>query len=260
MSEISSRSVTIYPRGRGPIALQISDEFGVSDLNSVKKDTLSSVISFFVGNGLDGNGYGKADRENNGDLILTMSNYLSKYGQSENDFRKALKGYGRDEAARQIMIFARNYQHLEMLDLDQHAFPLLVGNDYSYRSTWGASRVWGGRRMHEGTDLYASNGVPDWSTTYGVIEVMGWNDFSGWRVGIRDIDNRYHYFAHLSHFNKGVKEGENAEPGMIIGYVGCSGYGKKGTSGKFLPHFHFGMYKFNGRIVWAYGPFPSLKH
>ncbi|PUB08232.1 M23 family metallopeptidase [Paenisporosarcina sp. OV554] len=245
----------------GPIALQFSDAFWVGDLNPVKNDRLSSAISFFGGNGMDGSGDGKADLENNDDLMLTLSNYLIKYGHSENDFKKALKDYYvRDEAVRQIMIIAQIYQHFETLDLDQHAFPLPVGNDYSYRSTWGSSRGWGGRRMHEGTDLYASYGVPVRSTTYGVIEVMGWNDFGGWRIGIRDIHNTYHYFAHLSHFNKGVKEGHIVEPGMIIGYVGSSGYGKKGTSGKFPPHLHYGMYKFNGRIEWAYDPFPSLKH
>nr|WP_245827646.1 M23 family metallopeptidase [Paenisporosarcina indica] len=245
---------------QGPIALQFSNEFWVGDLNPVKNDTLSSTISFFGGNGLDGNGDGKADRENDDDLMLTMSSYLSKYGHSKNDFKKALKGYyGRDEAVRQIMIIARIYQHFEMLDLDQHAFPLPVGNNYSYRSTWGASRGWGGRRMHEGTDLYAPYGVPVRSTTYGVIEVMGWNDFGGWRVGIRDIHNTYHYFAHLSHFDNGVKEGDIVEPGMIVGYVGSSGYGKKGTSGKFPPHLHFGMYKFNGRNESAFDPFPFLK-
>lgn len=245
----------------GPIALQFSDAFWVGDLNPIKNDTRTSTISFFGGNGLDGNGDGKADRDNNDDLMLTLSNYLSKFGHSENNFHKALKSYyGRDEAVRQIITIARIYQHFERLDLDQHAFPLPVGNNYSYRSTWGTSRGWGGRRMHEGTDLFASYGVPVQSTTYGVIEVMGWNDFGGWRIGIRDIHNTYHYFAHLAYFNKGVKEGDIVEPGMIIGFVGSSGYGKKGTSGKFPPHLHYGMYKFNGRIEWAYDPFPSLKH
>jgi murein DD-endopeptidase MepM/ murein hydrolase activator NlpD len=75
-----------------------------------------------------------------------------------------------------------------------------------------------------------------------------------------DIHNTYHYFAHLSHFNEDVKEGDIVEPGRIIGYVGSSGYGKKGTSGKFPPHLHYGMYKFNGLIERAYDPFPSLKH
>lgn len=244
----------------GPIALQFSDEFWVGDLNPDKNDTRLSTIAFFGGNGMDGNGDGKADRENNEDVMLTLSTYLSQFGHSEANFQKALKNYyGSDEAVRQVSTIARIYKHFQILDLDKHAFPLPVARDYSYRSTWGASRGWGGRRMHEGTDLFASYGVPVRATTYGVIEVMGWNDFGGWRVGIRDIHNTYHYFAHLAYFDKGVKEGDIVEPGTIIGFVGSSGYGKKGTSGKFPPHLHYGMYKFNGRIEWAYDPFPSLK-
>ena len=122
-----------------------------------------------------------------------------------------------------------------------------------------SSRGWGGRRMHEGTDLFASYSVPVKSTTFGKVEVMGWNDYGGWRIGIRDVNNTYHYYAHLSGYTKDLKEGDILEPGTIIGYVGSSGYGKQGTSGKFPPHLHYGMYKYNGRVEWAYDPFPSLK-
>ena len=34
-----------------------------------------------------------------------------------------------------------------------------------------------------------------------------------------------------------LKEGDIVEPGQVIGYVGSTGYGKEGTSGKFPPHF-----------------------
>ena len=88
---------------------------------------------------------------------------------------------------------------------------------------------------------------------------MGWNDYGGWRVGIRDMHNTYHYYAHLSGFNKEVKEGDIVEPGTVIGYVGSSGYGKEGTSGRFPPHLHYGMYKYNGRTEWAFDPYPYLK-
>lgn len=88
---------------------------------------------------------------------------------------------------------------------------------------------------------------------------MGWNEYGGWRIGIRDHHNTYHYFAHLAYFNEGLKEGDIVEPGTVIGYVGNSGYGKKGTSGKFPPHLHYGMYKYNGRTEWAFDPYPSLR-
>ena len=100
-------------------------------------------------------------------------------------------------------------------------FQFHLRSDYSYRSTWGDARGWGGRRIHEGTDIFASYGVPVRATSYGIIEMKGWNRFGGWRVGIRDINNNYHYFAHLNGFAKDLHAGQIVEPGQIIGSVGC---------------------------------------
>ncbi|TQR21383.1 peptidase M23 [Psychrobacillus vulpis] len=248
------------PERDGVVAIQFSDDFWTGILNPMREDIDLTSIVFFNGNGSDANQDGFADRKNDDDVILTMAEYLGTYGPSEIDFKRALKEYyHRDETVNQILIISKIYKHFETSNLDKHAFPLAINHDYSYRSTWGDRRGWGGRRMHEGTDLFASYGVPVKSTSYGIIEIMGWNDYGGWRIGIRDIHNTYHYYAHLSGYQKGIKEGDILEPGAIIGYVGSSGYGKKGTSGKFPPHLHYGMYKYNGRIEWAYDPFPSLK-
>ena len=56
-----------------------------------------------------------------------------------------------------------------------------------------------------------------------------------------------------------LKEGDIVEPGQVIGYVGSTGYGKEGTSGKFPPHLHFGLYKYDGRCEWAFNPYPHLR-
>ena len=139
------------------------------------------------------------------------------------------------------------------------SFPIPVQYNYSYHNTWGDARGWGGRRIHEGTDIFADYGTPVRATRFGVIEVMGWNMYGGWRVGIRDLENVYHYYAHLSSFNKKFKIGDIVEPGNVIGYVGSSGYGKPGTSGKFPPHLHYGMYRDNGKTEWSFDPYPYLK-
>jgi|GEM_PF-225753 len=248
------------PKSEGVVAIQFSEDFWTGVLNPLKKDTDLTSIVFFAGNGVDGNNDELADRENDDDVMLTLTQYLSARVHSERDFKKALKEYYvRDMTVNQIMTNAKIYKHFEMLNLDKRAFPLSIRHDYSYRSTWGDRRGWGGRRMHEGTDLFSYSGVPVRSATYGVVETMGWNDYGGWRIGIRDVNNTYHYYAHLSSFTKGLEEGDILEPGTVIGYVGSSGYGKKGTSGKFPPHLHYGMYKYNGRTEWAYDPYPLLK-
>ena len=158
----------------------------------------------------------------------------------------------------QITTISKLYKHFKTTDLDAHTFPIPVRSEYSYRGTWGANRGWGGRRSHEGTDLFAGYGTQVVSTSYGVVEVKGWNQFGGWRIGIRDNHNSYHYYAHLGSFNKEIEVGDIVEPGTLLGYVGSSGYGKEGTSGKFPPHLHYGIYKFNGRTEWAFDPYPSL--
>ena len=202
---------------------------------------------------------GLADKTDDEDVLFTMANYLSSYGYGEEQFKLALWDFYKSEmTVKQIMVIANLYEKFGTIDLDAHTFPIARGYNYSYGGTWGANRGWGGRRIHEGTDIFAGYGTPILSASYGVIEVMGWNEFGGWRIGIRDNHNSYHYYAHLGYFEDGLQEGDIIEPGQVIGYVGSSGYGKEGTSGKFAPHLHYGIYKYNGRTEWAFDPYPSL--
>lgn len=244
----------------GTIAIQFPKSWWAGELNPNPNDRFPDTIQFFGGFGMDGDGDGYAEADNDDDVLYAMSQWLSRYGVTEDDFRIALwEYYGRDLTVQVIHSIADIYRHFGTLDLDKNAFPLALEYNYSYRSTWGDRRGWGGRRIHEGTDLFADYGTPVKSTTYGKIEVMGWNRYGGWRIGIRDIHNNYHYYAHLSRFADDVKAGQIVEPGMIIGYVGSTGYGKEGTSGKFPPHLHYGIYKDNGRTEWSYDPYPSLR-
>lgn len=247
------------PKRHSIVAIQFSEEFWAGALNPLSQDTSPSTINYFGGMGLDGDGDEIADLEDDEDVMFTMVNYLSQFGTTEEDIKLALWEYYKNEqAVIQIMTMATLYNHFNTIELETHLFPIPIRYNYSFRGTWGANRGWGGRRIHEGTDLFADYGTPVLSTSYGVIEVKGWNEFGGWRIGIRDNHNTYHYYAHLAYYNEDIKAGDIVEPGTIIGYVGSSGYGKEGTSGKFPPHLHYGMYKFDGRNVWAFDPYPSL--
>lgn len=248
-------------KSEGPISIQFQADFWTGILNPDPTDTSPDTISLFGGNGMDGNEDGIADLTDPADILVSMYSHLSFYGPREDDFKAALWHYYKREATvNQVMTIAKLYKHFETVELDAHVFPIPKGHHYTYRGTWGSSRGWGGRRIHEGTDIFAGYGVPVVATSYGVIEVMGWNEYGGWRVGIRDNHNTYHYFAHLAYFDKGIKEGDIVEPGTLLGYVGSSGYGKEGTSGKFPPHLHYGVYKYNGRTEWAFDPFPALRN
>ncbi len=241
-------------------AIDIPSSVWCGSLNPEDDDTDHSSICFFGGIGCDGDGDDRADRHNDMDVLTTMIRYLSQFGFNRDDWKIGLWSYyKRDRAVKTIDQFAAVYEKYQTLDLDAHHFPIPKRYNYSYNNTWGDARGWGGRRIHEGTDIFAGYGTPVLSTGYGVIEVVGWNRYGGWRIGMRDMGNVYHYFAHLSSFRKGLKPGDIVEPGEVLGYVGSSGYGKPGTSGKFPPHLHYGMYRDMGHNEWAFDPYPYLK-
>ena len=229
-------------------------------LNPDYADQNPKSISIYSGIGKDGSGDGIADPNNDLDLLYSVASYVSSYGTSADDFSIGLWNYYHNSnAVTRINQFANIYATFGYGALDEHAFPVPLSADYSYRSTWGTSRSWGGYRIHEGTDIFARYGVPVRSTCYGIVETKGWNPFGGWRVGIRDLSNFYHYYAHLSGFEKALKVGDLVKPGQVIGWVGSSGYGKPGTQGKFPPHLHYGIYRDRGWTEWSFDPYPLLR-
>lgn len=257
--ERTIRTAKKRPPAKGLIDIYYSELDWTGTLNPDREDNNPASITFFEGKGRDGNGDGLADRNDDLDVLYTMAEYILSHGTSEQDFRIALwEYYHNNRSVERIEQFMKLYSTFDQLDLFQHVFPVPLGSNYSYRGTWGARRGWGGHRIHEGTDIFAGYGVPARSTTYGVIEVRGWNPYGGWRIGIRDLNNIYHYYAHLSGFNKKLDIGDAVAPGDVLGWVGSSGYGKPGTSGKFPPHLHYGLYRDNGLSEWSFDPYPHL--
>ncbi len=247
-------------KAKGVIGIHIEPSKWVGALNPDPVDVHPLSISLFGGMGLDGDGDNRADINNDVDRLYTFSNHLLKYGTDEENLRIGLWDYyKRDKAVSIIMGNAKIYRTFGRVDLKENAFPLPIGYNFSYHNTWGYARGWGGRRIHEGTDIFANYSVPVRSTCFGIIEMKGWNKYGGWRIGIRDLNNNYHYFAHLSGFSNGIEVGQVVKPGQPIGSVGSTGYGPPGTSGKFPPHLHFGLYKDNGQTEWSFDPYPYLK-
>jgi peptidoglycan LD-endopeptidase LytH len=114
----------------------------------------------------------------------------------------------------------------------------------SYTDSWGAARTYGGERKHEGTDLMATTGTPLISVAHGKVVRQEWDRLGGWCYLIQDTAHpqMYYYYAHLSQYANGIDEGDKVTQGQLIGYVGNSGYGPEGTTGKFPSHLHFGIY------------------
>lgn len=245
---------------RPPIQIEIPLEKWSGPFNPQLEDSNPTTIKLFGGIGLDGNGDRKALRTDPIDELFTLGKWLTRHGNSDEAIRTSLWDYYQDGVVvDRITGFANVYHQEGTLNISGNSFPIPLRYNYSYRSTWGDARGWGGKRIHEGCDIFAGAGTPVLATANGVVEVIGWNKYGGWRIGIRDLNNVYHYFAHLSGFEKGMKRGSLVMPGQVIGYVGSSGYGRPGTSGKFPPHLHYGMYRDTGNREWAFDPTPYLR-
>lgn len=111
---------------------------------------------------------------------------------------------------------------------------------YSYTSydDFGDAREYGGDRPHQGNDLMTAAGTPIICIAEGIITNIGWNEFGGNIVGINTSRGTYFYYAHMSGYAGDLAEGDFVRAGDLIGYVGDTGYGPPGTSGKFAPHLH----------------------
>jgi murein DD-endopeptidase MepM/ murein hydrolase activator NlpD len=123
--------------------------------------------------------------------------------------------------------------------------PIAAGYNYSHYNDFGNSRSYGFRRVHLGNDLLGSIGTPVVAVETGRIEALGWNQYGGWRIGIRSLDNkRYYYYAHLRKghpYVKSLKEGDIVYAGDVIGYLGMTGYSRKEDVNNInVPHLHFG--------------------
>lgn len=269
LAAIDQYERTITPRHKATVSnndkerlvsLLFKDTLWAGVLNPNPTDKNSTTISLFGGLGRDATADGSADPHNDRDALFTMASYLTRFGYEDEDLRIALwRYYQNDSSVTRIRQFAKLYKTFDKIDLFASAFPLPVNSIYTFRDTWGASRGWGGRRSHEGTDLFASYGVPVRSICYGIVETKGWNPYGGWRIGIRDLSNRYHYYAHLQGYEKNIEVGDIVTPGQGIGWVGSSGYGPPGTQGRFPPHLHYGIYRDTGSTEWAFNPYPLLR-
>ena len=123
--------------------------------------------------------------------------------------------------------------------------PFAAGYHYSDYDDFGASRTYGYARHHLGHDMLGSVGTPIVAIESGYVECVGWNQYGGWRIGIRSFDGkRYYYYAHLrkGHPYNDMYEGKIVTAGEVIGYLGMTGYSaKEDTNNINVPHLHVGL-------------------
>ena len=124
--------------------------------------------------------------------------------------------------------------------------PIAKGFPYSDYDDFGVSRSYGYKRQHLGHDMMGQIGTPVICIETGYVEALGWNQYGGWRIGIRSFDKkRYYYYAHLRQnypYQANLKEGSIVTAGDVIGYLGRTGYSTtENTNNITTPHLHFGI-------------------
>ncbi len=128
------------------------------------------------------------------------------------------------------------------------AFPVEGVSDEAIRSQWGAERD-GGRRRHEGIDIFAPRGTPALAAVRGRIVEVGENRLGGRVVWLWDGErNQNLYYAHLD--RQIAVEGSFVERGDTIGLVGNTGNARTTPT-----HLHFGIYR---RGEGAIDPLPFV--
>ncbi len=124
--------------------------------------------------------------------------------------------------------------------------PIAAGYGFSHYEDFGVGRSYGFARRHLGNDLMGSLGTPIVAVEGGTVEALGWNQYGGWRVGIRSFDKkRYYYYAHLKKdapFAPGLQEGDTVQAGDLLGFMGRTGYSThENTNNIETVHLHFGL-------------------
>lgn len=126
-------------------------------------------------------------------------------------------------------------------------FPVQGKNSRAIQSKWHDPRD-GGRREHEGVDIFAARGTPVLAPVDGVVTAVRDRGLGGKQVWVRDNTRNWNlYFAHLD--SQLVRNLQRVSPGDTLGLVGNTGNARTTP-----PHLHFGIYQ-NGAI----NPYPAIE-
>lgn len=189
-----------------------------------------------------------------------LEDLLSKLqsGQTMEELTKDKKNYSYYLEAYQAVLsgFIGNYAIETVQENGEKCFeekyglkaflPIAKNYSFSHYDDFGNARSYGFNRRHLGNDLMGSIGTPIIAVESGIVEATGWNQYGGWRIGIRSFDKkRYYYYAHLRKdhpFAQDIEEGKIVKAGDVIGYLGMTGYStKENVNNINVPHLHFGM-------------------
>ncbi|MBQ8134450.1 MAG: M23 family metallopeptidase [Clostridia bacterium] len=184
-----------------------------------------------------------ADKLKNGESIESLTNNMKYYPYYHEVYTAVLGGmlgeYTEYSENGGSVISEKKYG-LKAYSPIAKTFP------YSHYDDFGASRTYGYNRNHLGHDMMCAVGTPIICVEDGIVECMGWNQYGGWRIGIRSLDKkRYYYYAHLRQnrpYQCDIHEGMKVSAGEVIGYAGRTGYStQENVNNIETPHLHWGV-------------------
>ncbi|RYZ17220.1 MAG: M23 family metallopeptidase, partial [Sphingobacteriales bacterium] len=121
------------------------------------------------------------------------------------------------------------------------AFPVKGGAAGDIGSKWGVDRD-GGKRRHEGVDIFGRRGTPLVAVADGVVNRVQETRLGGKVVWLRPQDRPISvYYAHLD--SQFVSRGQEVKKGEVLGLMGNTGNARTTP-----PHLHFGIYTNGGAI------------
>ncbi|RYY55300.1 MAG: M23 family peptidase [Chitinophagaceae bacterium] len=127
------------------------------------------------------------------------------------------------------------------------AFPVRSQDNPKASSFWGADRD-GGRRSHEGVDIFAKKRTPAVAIADGRVTRVNENELGGKVVWMRPDGKDYTlYYAHLD--SQMVTDGQRVRTGDVLGLIGNTGNARTTPA-----HLHFGIYASGGAV----NPWPFI--
>jgi peptidoglycan LD-endopeptidase LytH len=145
-------------------------------------------------------------------------------------------------------LLAKGFFNLTLKTSAVYAFPVVGKTHLAIGSVFGDPRD-GGRRRHEGVDIFAKKGTPVIAVADGRITRVQDRGLGGKVVWQWDNQRNINiYYAHLD--SQLVVPGQSVNIGDIVGLVGNTG-----NAIRTPPHLHFGIYK---RGMGAQDPYPFL--
>lgn len=186
------------------------------------------------------------------DSVVSYEHLASAEYQS-NQLQQEISSPGIYKIVVQPEINSNTAFHIKIESSPVYHFPVASKGNEAIQSFWGATRD-GGRRSHEGIDIFAPKGTPVVATTKGRVSRTGNRGLGGKQVWLRDSERGLSlYYAHLDSII--ATPGMKVSPGDTLGLVGNTGNARTTP-----PHLHFGIYKgYSGAInplPYVYQPKP----